>query len=93
MLMSTKKFLNFFKILTFTSPTPEQEGFSSNLIASSTLQQLQKSLWPLQILPSGYRVSMVRNTNIDQIETTPLWSHLLLYMCCTVQLSAALATL
>ena len=24
-------------------------------------------------LPSGYRVSIVRNTNIDQIETTPLW--------------------
>ena len=24
------------------------------------------------ILPSGYRVSIVRNTNIDQIETTPL---------------------
>ena len=23
-------------------------------------------------LPSGYRVSIVRNTNIDQIETTPL---------------------
>ena len=28
-------------------------------------------------LPSGYRVSIVRNTNIDQIETTPLRYYML----------------
>ena len=68
-----KKISNFFlsfKILTFRHPFQHRKAslFSSNLIAS---RQLQKSSCPVQIL-SGFRVSIVRNTNIDQIETTPL---------------------
>ena len=38
------------KILTFKSPFLAQEGFSANLMVSSTTLQLDKSLWPLQIL-------------------------------------------
>ena len=36
-------------------------------------------------LPSGYRVSIVRNTNIDQIETTPLRYCMLHAICYTVE--------
>ena len=35
-------------------------------------------------LPSGYRVSIVRNTNIDQIETTPL-RYCMRYACCMLE--------
>ena len=53
---STGRLLFEFNRLQYTLAAPEVFVSSANPV----------------ILPSGYRVSIVRNTNIDQIETTPL---------------------
>ena len=53
---STGRLLFEFNCLQYTLAAPEVFVSSANPV----------------ILPSGYRVSIVRNTNIDQIETTPL---------------------
>ena len=53
---STGRLLFEFNRLQYTLAAPEVFASSANPV----------------ILPSGYRVSIVRNTNIDQIETTPL---------------------
>ena len=53
---STGRLLFQFNRLQYTLAAPEVFVSSANPV----------------ILPSGYRVSIVRNTNIDQIETTPL---------------------
>ena len=49
-----------------------QEGFSSPSVYFSSSRSLRVQCKSYVSLPSGYRVSIVRNTNIDQIETTPL---------------------
>ena len=58
---STGRLLFEFNRLQYTLAAPEVFVSSANPVS----------------LPSGYRVSIVRNTNIDQIETTPLryWLH------------------
>ena len=53
---STGRLLFEFNRLQYTLAAPEVFASSANPV----------------ILRSGYRVSIVRNTNIDQIETTPL---------------------
>ena len=53
---STGRLLFEFNRLQYTLAAPEVFVSSANPVG----------------LPSGYRVSIVRNTNIDQIETTPL---------------------
>ena len=60
------------KILTFryiANPITTQEGFSSNLMASSTTLQLGKSSWPSQIL-SVYRLGEASRHKHCQIQTT-----------------------
>ena len=77
MLMSTKKNSEFF----------ESSKYSLSEVHSNTgrllfeFNRLQYTLAAPEVfvafanpvsLPSGYRVGIARNTNIDQIETTPL---------------------
>ena len=59
-----------FKILTFRHPFQHRKAFNRLQYTLAAPEVFVSSANPVS-LPSGYRVSIVRNTNIDQIETTP----------------------
>ena len=63
----------FFETHHFQKFISTQEGFSSNLMASSTVLQLGKSLWPSQIL-LVYRLGKASTT--PETQTLPAPNHI-----------------